>query len=252
MPVSQRSFSTALILAALLSGPATQAAMAQSVHPSGDDLRHAERKVMILRSEGGPKVNLRTIGGNRGFLGVGLLDLTPELRAHFGVPEDRGIMVSSIVEGSPAERAGLLPADILTAADREPLPTSIDLSLRVARASEGVEVELEFWRSGRRDMVRVPVEVRPRSQLDISPLFIRRVEVEPGRTIKVEAVGDTGLGPRWIEDVVETVGNSLSEATFIEQLEALRRERNGLLEKLHQMEIRLEALEGELHLLDSE
>ena len=42
----------------------------------------------------------------RGYLGVGLTELTPELRTHFGVPEESGVMVSKVEPGSPAEKAG--------------------------------------------------------------------------------------------------------------------------------------------------
>lgn len=217
-----------------------------------DDPPQVEKRMMIWRTEDDQAIGLEAIHGQRGFLGVGLLDLTPELRAHFGVPTDRGIMISAIVAGSPAERAGLLPADILTAADGEPLPTSVDLSIRVARAPDGAEVELERWREGRRDRLRVPVEIRPRSQLDLSPLVVRRIEIKPGHRIEVETGGDVGANHRWIEEVVETVGDSFSEATFVQQLEALRRERTGLLEKLQEMETRLGELENEIQRLDSE
>ena len=37
----------------------------------------------------------------RGFLGVGLTELTPELRTHFGVPEESGVMVSKVEPGKP-------------------------------------------------------------------------------------------------------------------------------------------------------
>jgi hypothetical protein len=42
----------------------------------------------------------------RGRLGVFVLGITPELRKHFGVPEDRGVLVARVESGSPAASAG--------------------------------------------------------------------------------------------------------------------------------------------------
>ena len=243
MTASQRILYAALALSALFAGPTV--ALDQ-------DPPSSERRVLVFRAGGDPRIDLEEVAGHRGFLGVGLLDLTPELRAHFGVVRDRGIMISSVVAGSPAERAGLLPADILTAADGEPLTASIDLSIRVARAAEGTRLELERWRDGRKETLPVQIEIRPRSHLDISPLIARRIGAEGGHRIKFHTVGDGTEHIRWVEEVVESVGDSFSEATFVQQLEALRRERNGLLQKLDQMEERLKALEAELHGLDSD
>ena len=47
------------------------------------------------------------LGGHRRFIGVQLMSLTPELREHFGVPSEAGVMVSKVFEDTPAERAGI-------------------------------------------------------------------------------------------------------------------------------------------------
>jgi len=220
-------------------GPAVPTARAQD-SPSHD------RHVTIWRTEGGRLIDLDAVRAARGFLGVGLLDLTPELRRHFGVPEDRGIMISRIAADSPAEKAGLRPADILTTVDAEALLASSDLSLRVSGIEQGGEIELERWRDGSKAVVRVPIEIRRREQIDISPLVLQSVHVDPARVIKVRQGEGSEIDRRWLEEVVETVGDSFSEATFVEQLEALRRERQELLTKLRDMERRLGELETEL------
>src|SRR5688572_3678790 len=46
-------------------------------------------------------------GGKRAYLGVSLVDLTPELREHYGAEKDAGILVGSVEEGGPAEKAGV-------------------------------------------------------------------------------------------------------------------------------------------------
>ena len=50
----------------------------------------------------------------RGWLGVVIQDLTPELAAGFGVKEDAGVLVAEVMKDSPAGAAGLKPGDVIT------------------------------------------------------------------------------------------------------------------------------------------
>jgi len=62
--------------------------------------------------------------GRGGFLGVQLTDLTAELRTHFGVAADAGVMVAKVVDDSAAFRAGLAAGDIITRVDGESIGSS--------------------------------------------------------------------------------------------------------------------------------
>src|SRR5260370_26345402 len=53
--------------------------------------------------------------GKRAFLGVSLVDLTPELRDFFGAPKDAGILVSSVTDNGPPAKAGARVGDVITA-----------------------------------------------------------------------------------------------------------------------------------------
>lgn len=88
-------------------------------------------------------------GGSGTFLGVQLTDLTDELRAHFGVPEGQGVMVSKVVDDSPAARAGVEAGDILTAVDGEMVKGAGSLSHLIGARDEGETVALELYRDGR-------------------------------------------------------------------------------------------------------
>ena len=55
--------------------------------------------------------------GKRAHLGVSLVDLTDELREHFGAPKDAGLLVSSVEDGSPADKSGIQTGDIIVAID---------------------------------------------------------------------------------------------------------------------------------------
>ncbi|MDX1502717.1 MAG: PDZ domain-containing protein [Thermoanaerobaculia bacterium] len=95
----------------------------------------------------GSGLHLRhALAGPRTFLGVQLTELTPELRAHFGVPEDAGVLVARVEEGSPAARAGLAPGDIVTAVAGTPVASGAALAHEIRAREAGDTVNLEVWR----------------------------------------------------------------------------------------------------------
>jgi hypothetical protein len=133
------------------------------------------QRVILMDDEGkGDKaINSVTKRVPRGFLGVGLMDLTPELRTHFGVPEDAGVMVSKVEAGSPAEKAGLKVGDILTALDGKPAASSFDVRHRIRGADDGAQTSIELWRGGKVQTLTATLEKRDRPELDLAPLFYK-------------------------------------------------------------------------------
>ncbi len=109
----------------------------------------------------------------RGYLGVGLTELTPELRAHFGVPEDAGVMVSSVEDGSPADKAGLKVGDIIAALDGKDVKSSWDVRAQVRELKEGEQVPLTVYRDGKAQNLSATVAMRERPELDMAPLLFR-------------------------------------------------------------------------------
>lgn len=109
----------------------------------------------------------------RGYLGVGLTELTPELRAHFGVPEDAGVMVSHVEPGSPGEKAGLKVGDILSAIDGKDVASSWDVRARVRDFEDGQQVPLEVWRNRKVQTLTAAIAMRERSEIDMGPMMIR-------------------------------------------------------------------------------
>jgi len=99
-------------------------------------------------------------GGQGGFLGVHLTGMTPELRAHFGVDEDRGVMVSKVSDDSPAFRAGIEPGDIITAAAGATVSSRRDLFRAIMARSEGEAIDLEIWRDGGSEIVTTILDQR--------------------------------------------------------------------------------------------
>jgi PDZ domain len=149
----------------------------------GDDVRW-------LDADGEPgKAMMQILHGalGGGFLGVGLTDLTPELRTHFGVPEGSGVMVSKVVDDSPAQRAGVQVGDIITLVDDETVGSGSELAHLIGRHEEGDTVVLEIWRDGRAQRLSATVDKRdmpgmmmhPRVHMSHGPgdTMRRRIEV---------------------------------------------------------------------------
>jgi serine protease Do len=85
----------------------------------------------------------------RGWLGVMIQSLTPELARSFDVPNAHGALVASVMDGSPAQKAGLRRGDVITQYDGQKVTRSRDLPLAVAQTPVGRDVPLTVLRDGK-------------------------------------------------------------------------------------------------------
>jgi membrane-associated protease RseP (regulator of RpoE activity) len=124
-----------------------------------EPLHHGAHRVVIA---GDNHHAIHFAGGGHGlaggFLGVQLTDLTPELRTHFGVGEDSGVMIAKVVEDSAAWRAGLRVGDIITAVDTQEVNSGGSLARAIRSREEGEQVSLDIWRDGRLETVTATLE----------------------------------------------------------------------------------------------
>ncbi|MCR4414805.1 MAG: trypsin-like peptidase domain-containing protein [Thermoguttaceae bacterium] len=104
---------------------------------------------------------LTTTGIARGWLGVQMQDLTPELASQFGLKESRGVIVTAVVPDSPAAKAGILPGDVVVAVGGQPVRDSEDLRLAIARTKIGAQADVTLHREGKELHVSVTIEQRP-------------------------------------------------------------------------------------------
>ncbi|MFW6051729.1 MAG: Do family serine endopeptidase [Myxococcota bacterium] len=99
----------------------------------------------------------------RAWIGVSFQSLTPELASHFGVDDGvpRGALVSGVVPGGPAARAGLQPGDVVLSVDGKPIRESHELLRAVIRKPVGDRVQLEVLRNGNRRRLALVTTERP-------------------------------------------------------------------------------------------
>lgn len=96
----------------------------------------------------------------RGWLGVGIQEVTAELAAKFGIKENDGVLVNDVFENEPAARAGLKPGDIISKVDGRRIETPAGLSRSVAGLNPGTKVELDLIRNGDRRTITVDLGER--------------------------------------------------------------------------------------------
>jgi len=96
----------------------------------------------------------------RGWLGVGIQEVTAELAGKFGIKENDGVLVNDVFENEPAARAGLKPGDIIIKVDGRRVETPAGLSRAVAGLTPGTKIELDVIRSGERRTVTVDLGER--------------------------------------------------------------------------------------------
>ena len=97
----------------------------------------------------------------RGFIGVGLTDLTPALHRALELDPERGALVQDVTPGTPADRAGLRPYDVIIGADQRPIRSDEDLIRYIAGRQPGSQAMLEIWRDGSARHVSVKLTERP-------------------------------------------------------------------------------------------
>jgi len=84
----------------------------------------------------------------RGWLGVSIQELTPELKKSFDY-QGEGVLVAEVLKDTPAEDAGLKPGDIIVEYNGEEIESVFQLRNLVAETSPGKEVEIKIYREGK-------------------------------------------------------------------------------------------------------
>ena len=181
----------------------------------------------------------------RTHLGVQLLEITPELREHFGATAKAGVLVAAVSEDGPAADAGVLVGDLLITIDGTEVTRTNQVLRQLANHGEGETVAVGLIRDRRTRTVEATLAARPRSQVDLAPMFWtpgegeRRVLRFPNRVLEIEK-GDLDKAfsqlherlesPEWREKLEETTSRRRTLENRILELE----------ERLREMEKRLE------------
>ncbi len=100
----------------------------------------------------------------RGWLGVTIQKVTPELAKQFSIAEEQGALVGDVVEGGPAEKAGVRRGDIVIEYDGKKIEEPYMLRNMVANSAPGETHEVTVLRGNRSERIRITIGELPADQ----------------------------------------------------------------------------------------
>ena len=167
---------------------------------------------------------------DRGWIGVTFQPLNRDLAEYFGIPSRSGVVVNAVFSGSPAERAGLAPGDIISEFAGSPVECENDEDIKnfvrmVSKTGVGKEAEVGLIRQGQEKKVKIKVGEQPEIEPEevetdlgfyVKPLtdlfrFQYRVEAREGVFVSFvepgSVAGEAGLGQAQV--IVEIEGQKI-------------------------------------------
>lgn len=171
--------------------------------PEGDEAEGGD--VRVFRLGDGRQYNLTTLGGDGAFtfsqpkamLGVGLASISDDLRDYLGLADDAGVRVDSVVDGSPAAKAGLKQKDIIVAAkigsESHDSISAADLRKAIAEAEPDTKVTLTILRKGNKQQVTATLAKWDAGSMGLSTelnglLQLGSPQLFNGRELQIEAM----------------------------------------------------------------
>ncbi|MDQ7788048.1 MAG: DegQ family serine endoprotease [Thermodesulfovibrionales bacterium] len=104
----------------------------------------------------------------RGWVGVTIQELTPELASEFGLKRSNGALVSDVAKDSPAAKAGILRGDIILEFNGKEVKDVSSLRNMVAQSKSGTEISMKILRSGKEFTVKIIIKELPREVAEVT------------------------------------------------------------------------------------
>jgi Do/DeqQ family serine protease len=98
----------------------------------------------------------------RGWIGVEVQDMTPELAESFGVKPDQGALIAGVMRGSPADKAGIKPGDVLQSIGGQPVKDAQVMLELIAGLTPGQTARFVLSREGKPVDVAITIGRRPK------------------------------------------------------------------------------------------
>jgi serine protease Do len=182
----------------------------------------------------------------RGWLGVMIQDITPQLAESFGLKSAKGVLVSDVVKGSPAEKAGLKQGDVITRFDTKEIENAHKLAQIVAATAPDTQVKVDIQRNKKEETVSLTIGTMPSEEQtlvapkeetswgmavqELTPQLAQQLGLEPGASGVVisdikdgSPAAEAGLQPG---DLISEV-NRTAIKNLNDYQQALKKVKNG-------------------------
>lgn len=121
------------------------------------ELARVQDEVLRLQEKIGDEINAEVedgnvvfeVGGDHGWLGVSMAEVTAEKAKELNLPAERGVLVKAVEEDSPAAKAGLKAGDVITSIQGQQIEGTLQFRRLVDEIPPGRNVTLTVWREGR-------------------------------------------------------------------------------------------------------
>ncbi len=107
---------------------------------------------------------IKTGSVTRGWLGAGVQELTPELRASFKLGDTQGVLITEVIGNSPAEKSGVKPGDILLSIDDKAIGDWTAMLNTVTNLPPGKSATLRLMRDGSELALQAKIGTRPKAR----------------------------------------------------------------------------------------
>lgn len=155
----------------------------------------------------------------RGWLGVGIQEVSPEIARAVGLKEVKGAMVNMVYPGDPADKAGIKKGDIILAVNGQAIKSPFDLTHLIATLKPGSKITITVWRDKREEKLTTKIDKRSDEHVaslgggkeedergeaketkdslgltlqDITPELARRLKLEDAKGVLVMGVDPKG------------------------------------------------------------
>ena len=131
----------------------------------------------------------------RGYLGIHIQEVTPELARAFGLKQGGGVLVGDVAPNTPAANAGLKKGDVILQLNGETVDAPNQLQVQIAQFAPGTNVKLQIWRNG--------------GTQDVS-LKLAELDEHDDKQVSAEATGATLLEGIQVQDLTSDIAQQLS------------------------------------------
>ncbi|MGH9711686.1 MAG: DegQ family serine endoprotease [Candidatus Acidiferrales bacterium] len=104
----------------------------------------------------------------RGYLGVYIQDVTPDIAKQFNLNETRGALIGDVSAGTPGARAGLKRGDVIVGLNGQEITDANQLRLDISQTAPGTAVELKVWRDGKTQDMNITLGELPEKAVKAS------------------------------------------------------------------------------------